>query len=391
MSEITLPLSRPSLGEEEIREVLEVIQSGWITSGPRVKRLEQDFAAYLGVRHAVAVSSCTAALQLPLLAHGIGPGDEVITSSMTWSATANVIELVGARPVFVDVERETLQITPAAVTPALSERTRAILPVHFAGQACDLDGLGEIAANHGLCMIQDAAHAAGTEFRGRRIGADGETACFSFHPIKNMTTAEGGMITTASDELAEKLRLLRFHGVNRDAWSRYGNVDSPRYETVLPGWKYTLTDLHAALGVHQLAKLDGFIDRRKRLAELYHAQLAAMDAVRPLGCASGTTRHAWHLFVVTVNEDKLGCDRDRLMALLAERGIGTGLHFTAVHLHRYYRERYGYKTGDLPDTEWASERVLSLPLFPGMVDSDVTRVCDAIRAISKEEGAAPFR
>jgi UDP-4-amino-4-deoxy-L-arabinose-oxoglutarate aminotransferase len=387
MSDNNLPLSRPTLGEEEIREIIDVIQSGWITSGPRAKRFEEEFSRYVGARHAVAVNSCTAALHVALLAHGIGPGDEVVTSSMTWSATANMIEVTGAKPVFADVDRDTLQVTSETVAAAVTERTRAILPVHFAGQACDLDGLAAIATSRSLTVIQDAAHAVGTEFRGQRIGGDGVTACFSFHPIKNITTGEGGMISTNSDELAEKLRLLRFHGVNRDAWSRYGKVDSPRYETVTPGWKYNLSDLQAALGIHQLAKLDGFIQRRTHLAELYHAQIAGIDGVKPLGRAVGTSRHAWHLFVVTIEPDRFGCDRDRFMQSMAQHGVGTGLHFTAVHLHDYYRSRYGYASGALPNTEWASDRVVSLPLFPGMSDSDVSRVCEAIRAVKKGAGA----
>ena len=384
MKEGTLPLSRPSLGAEEIQEVIDVIRSGWITTGPRVKRFEEEFARYVGAPHAVAVNSCTAALHLALLAHGIGPGDEVVTTSMTWSATVNMIEVVGARPVFADIDRRTLQLTPETIAAAITDRTRAILPVHFAGQACDLDEIGRIASARGVTVIEDAAHAVGTELRGRRIGSHGTSACFSFHPIKNITTGEGGMITTGSADLADKFRLLRFHGVNRDAWSRYGNVDTPRYETVAPGWKYALTDLQAALGIHQLAKLDGFIERRARLSHLYHEQLAEIDAVSPLGFARDTTRHAWHLFVVTVNPERLGCDRDRFIALMAKHGVGTGLHFTAIHLHRYYRERYGFCPGDLPNTEWASERVVSLPLFPGMEDSDVARVCDAIRRVAEE-------
>ncbi len=384
MSDVNLPLSRPSLGDEEIREIVDVIRSGWITTGPRTKRFEEEFARYVGAAYAVAVNSCTAALHLALLGHGIGPGDEVITSSMTWSATVNMIELVGAKPVFADIDRATLQISPERIEAAVTPRTRAILPVHFAGQACDLDALASIASRHGLQVIEDAAHAAGTEFRGKRIGGDGALACFSFHPIKNITTGEGGMITTGNAELAEKLRLLRFHGVNRDAWSRYGSPETPRYETVTPGWKYALTDLQAALGIHQLAKLDDFIERRAHLAKLYHEQLSGIDAVKPLGPAQGTTRHAWHLFVVTVDPDRCGCDRDAFMPALARHGIGTGLHFTAVHLHSYYRERYGYRLGDFPNSEWASDRVVSLPLFPGMNDSDVTRVCDAIRAVVRE-------
>jgi dTDP-4-amino-4,6-dideoxygalactose transaminase len=384
MSDNQLPLSRPSLGEEEINEAIDVIRSGWITTGSCAKGFEEEFARYVSARHAVAVNSCTAALHLALLAHGIRPGDEVITSSMTWPATVNMIEVVGSKPVFVDIDPRTLQISPETAAAAVTERTRAILPVHFAGQSCDLNGFKALAARRNLTLIEDAAHAVGTEFRGRRIGSDSGTACFSFHPIKNITTGESGMITTGDDRLAEQLRLLRFHGVNRDAWSCYGKSETPRYETVTPGWKYNLTDLQAALGIHQLAKLDGLIERRTRLAELYHEQLAVVDSVRPLGYAEGTTRHAWHLFIVTVETDRLNCDRDRFMGLLAERGIGTGLHFTAVHLHSYYRGRYGYRPGDLPKTEWASERVVSLPLFPGMKDSDVTRVCEAVSALAQE-------
>jgi dTDP-4-amino-4,6-dideoxygalactose transaminase len=380
----SLPFSRPSLGEAEIREVVDVLRSGWITSGPRVQRFESDFAAYVGSRHAVSVTSCTAGLHLALLAHGIGPGDDVVTTAMTWPATVNVIELVGARPVFADVDPGTLQLEPGAVEAARTPSTRAILPVHFGGQACDLDALGAIASAHGLLLIEDAAHAVGTEYRGRRIGSGGNLACFSFHPIKNITTAEGGMVTTDDPALAESLRLLRFHGVNRDAWSRYSGGSSPRYETVRPGFKYNLTDIQAALGIHQLARLDEFIERRSALAALYHQGLGDLDTLTLRTAAEGTTRHAWHLFVVSLGLDRLRCDRDRFMALLGERGIGTGLHFSAVHVHRYYRERYGFAPGDLPVAEAASESIFSLPLFPEMKDSDVARVCDTVRQLLKE-------
>jgi len=385
MSQTKLPFSKPSLGEPEIQELIEVIRSGWITSGPRVKRFEEDFARYVGADHAVAVSSCTAALHLALLGHGIGPGDEVVTSSLTWPATVNMIERVGARPIFADVDPATLQIGPEAVATVLSQHTRALLPVHFAGQACDLDALAELAAPGRLPLIEDAAHAIGTEYRGRRVGGGGTMACFSFHPAKNMTTGEGGMITTGDADLAERLRSLRFHGVNRDAWSRYGQARSARYETVTPGFKYNLTDLQAALGIHQLAKLDAFIAERAQLASLYRESLEDVDVVGLPGFAEHTTRHAWHLFVVTLDLERVRCDRDRFGVLLGERGIGTGLHFTAVHLHEYYRDRYGHRPGDLPHTEWASERVISLPLFPGMSKEDVALVCQAIRDIAREE------
>ncbi|MDH3520104.1 MAG: aminotransferase class I/II-fold pyridoxal phosphate-dependent enzyme [Myxococcales bacterium] len=386
MSDDKLPFSKPSIGEDEIREVVEVLRSGWITSGPRVKRFEADFAQYVGAQHAVSVTSCTAGLHLALLAHGIGPGDEVVTTAMTWPATVNMIELLGAKPVFAEIDRGTLEITPESVEAVLTEATRAILPVHFAGQAVDLDALAKIATRDDLVLIEDAAHAVGTEYKGRRIGSDGRTTCFSFHPIKNITTGEGGMVTTDDSALAERLRLLRFHGVNRDAWSRYAKMETVRDETLMPGFKYNLTDLQAALGIHQLARLDGFIERRAELASLYLETLADIDVVSTRTLAEGTTRHAWHLFVVTLELEKLRCDRDRFVELLGERGIGTGLHFTAVHLHRHYRERYGFEPGDLPETEWASDRVISLPLFPDMREADVARVCEALRDVAREVG-----
>jgi len=384
VTRIPLPFSRPLLGDEELQEVAEVLRSGWLTSGPRVQRFEREFATYVGAEHAVAVSSCTAALHLALLAHGVGPGDEVITSAMTWPATANCVELVGARPVFVDVDPQTLQITAAEIESALTSRTRAILPVHFAGQACDLDTIAAIAERTGAAMIEDAAHAAGTEYCGRRIGSGRSTACFSFHPAKNLTTAEGGMITTPDAAIAERVRRLRFHGIDRDAAARHGGRAVARYETIEPGFKYNLTDLQAALGIHQLARLDGFIERRAKLAALYRDGLRELTAVDPLALDLLTTRHAWHLFVVRLDLARLRCDREEFSARLDARGIGSGLHFTAVHLHRYYRERYGHNPGDLPHTEQADLSVLSLPLFPGMDESDVARVCEALREVERE-------
>src|SRR5262245_16420659 len=379
-----LPFSRPSLGAEEIDEVVAVLRSGWLTSGPRVQRFEREFANYVGSGHAAAVSSCTAALHLALLAHEVGRGDEVVTTSMTWPATANCIELVGARPVFVDVDPGTLQITPETAARAITPRTRALVLVHFAGQACDLDGFAALADRHEVVVIEDAAHAAGTEYRGRRIGAGPNTACFSFHPAKNLTTAEGGMVTTPDAELVERVRRLRFHGIDRDASARHSGSAPVRYETVEPGFKYNLTDLQAAIGLHQLARLDGFIERRAKLAELYRDALRDCPVVTPLALDGATTRHAWHLFVVQLDIDRLRCDREEFARRLDARGIATGLHFTAVHLHRYYRERYGYARGDLPAAERADARVLSLPLFPDMDEPDVARVCGAIRSVARE-------
>jgi dTDP-4-amino-4,6-dideoxygalactose transaminase len=384
MNDDRLPFSRPFIGDEEIEEAVAVLRSGWLTSGPRVQRFEREFASYVGSAHAAALSSCTAALHTALLAHEIGPDDEVVTTPMTWPATANCIELVGARPVFVDVDPGTLQITRAAVEAAITKRTRAILPVHFAGQACDLDGFAALAQRHDLVVIEDAAHAAGTEYRGRRIGAGPNTACFSFHPAKNLTTAEGGMVTTPDAQIAERVRRLRFHGIDRDAAARHSGRAPVRYETVVPGFKYNLTDLQAALGIHQLGRLDGFIEQRAKLALLYRDALRDCPEARPLALDADTTRHAWHLFIVQLELERLRCDREEFAARLDAHGIATGLHFTAVHLHRYYRERYGHQPGALPHSERADARVLSLPLFPGMDEADVARVCGAIRAVARE-------
>ena len=379
-----IPFSRPFLGEEEIAEAVAVMRSGWLTSGPRVQRFEGDFARYVGSAHAAAVSSCTAALHLALLAHDIGPGDEVVTTSITWPATANCVELVGARPVFADVDPGTLQLTPETAERAITPRTRAILPVHFAGQACDLDGFAELADRRGLAVIEDAAHAAGTEYRGRRIGGGANTACFSFHPAKNLTTAEGGMVTTPHERVASRVRRLRFHGIDRDAAARHAGRAAARYETVEPGFKYNLTDLQAAIGIRQLARLDGMIEQRAKLAALYREALRDRPEVAPLALDPDTTRHAWHLFVVQLDLERLRCDREEFADRLDARGVATGLHFTAVHLHRYYRERYGHAAGDLPHSERAEARVLSLPLFPGMDEADVARVCGAIYDVARE-------
>lgn len=381
-----LPLARPSLGEDEIQEVVEILRSGSIGSGPQVRRFEEDFARYVDTPHAVAVASCTAGLQIALLAHGIGAGDEVVTSAMTWPSTANAIELVGARCVFADVDPGTLQITPESVESVLTDRTRAVLPVHFAGQSCELDGLAKLASRDDLVLIEDAAHAVGTEFRGRRIGGGGSTACFSFHPAKNLTTADGGMVTTGDAEVAKRLRLLRSHGVDREPDDRHATPGAAGYDTVLPGFKYTLSDLQATLGIGQLRRLDEFIATRTRLAALYLDRLAGVDIVSCRSQPDHTTRHAWHLFVITLDLERMRCDRDGFMARLAERGITTGLHFSAVHLHRYYRERYGHAPGDLPHTEWASQRVVSLPLFSEMAEAEVSRVCDAIEDVAREVG-----
>ena len=368
-----LPLSRPSIGPAEVAAVTECLESGWITGGPRVQRFEEAFAAAVEARHAVAVSSATAGLHLALLVLSIGPGDEVITSPMTWASTGNMILAVGATPVFVDVDPGTLQIDPDAVAAAIGPHTRAILPVHFAGQPVDVDALRTLADRHGIALIDDAAHALGTRYRGRAIGGGTTAAVFSFHPIKAITTGEGGMVTTDDPSLADRLRLLRFHGIARDAWGRYAKSGTPDYEIVALGFKYNMTDIQAALGIVQLGRLEEFVAARTRVATWYAEALRGMPGVEMLSTVPYPSRHAWHLLVVRV-----GRVRDVVMARLLEAKIGVGLHFKPLHLHRFYRDRFGIAPEALPHATAASESILSLPLFPGMTRDDVRDVADAL-------------
>jgi UDP-4-amino-4-deoxy-L-arabinose-oxoglutarate aminotransferase len=321
-------------------------------------------------------------MHLVLEALGIGPGDEVVTPSLTWVSTVNLIELSGARPIFVDVDRETLQVTPQAVEAALSPRTRLVVPVHYAGAPVDLDPILDLCEARGVRVVQDAAHAVGTEYRGRPIGARG-AAIFSFHPIKNMTTAEGGLITSDEPRLLERVRRLRFHGLGLDAFDRRTQGRKPQAEVLEPGFKYNLPDLCAALGLSQLARLDAMNARRAALATRYREGLAGIPGVRPVAPPAWPHRHANHLLVVRLLEDA-ALDRDAFMAAMGELGIGTGIHFRAVHGQRYYAERYPELAGTLPATEWNSERICSLPLFPDMTEEDVDRVLEAMRSVLGE-------
>jgi dTDP-4-amino-4,6-dideoxygalactose transaminase len=379
-----LPLSRPSIGPAEIEAVTACLESGWLTGGPRVARFEEAFAAAVGAAHAVAVSSATAGLHLALLAAGLGPSDEVVTTPLTWAATGNMILAVGATPVFVDVDPGTLQIDVDAVARVLGPRTRAILPVHFAGQPVDLDPLRALAARHGCALIEDAAHALGTHYRGRPVGGGSTAAVFSFHPIKAITTGEGGMVTTDDAAFADRLRLLRFHGIARDAWARYGRRGTPDYEIVALGFKYNLTDLQASLGLVQLGRLEEFIAARTRIAAWYADALAPLPGIAMLAPVPYPARHAWHILVVRVRSDGLDVTRDGLMERLLDLNIGVGLHFKALHLHPLYRDRLGIAPERLPHATRASEEILSLPLFPAMTHDDVRDVADALATVIRD-------
>jgi dTDP-4-amino-4,6-dideoxygalactose transaminase len=369
-----LPFSRPSISQAAIDEVVTCLKSGWITTGPRVKQFEDDLKTYLGAPHVLALTSATAGLHLVLTALNLKPGDEVITTPMTFAATLNTIVLAGGTPVLVDVEPGTYNMDVTKIEKAVTKRTRAIMPVHFAGLPVDLDPLYDIAKKHDLRVIEDAAHAIGTEYKGRRIGSFGDVQVFSFHPNKNMTTGEGGCVATRDEKLASDVALLRFHGMDREAWNRFGKKGSQHYEIITPGYKYNMMDIQAALGLHQLKQLDSFIKRRTVLALRYQEVLADWPQWTLTTAPSYQHLHAWHLYTPLINPDAAKMDRDAFMQGMKERNIGTGLHYRAVHLYPYYRDQYGFKRGDFPNAETISDRIVSLPLFPAMTDADQDRV-----------------
>jgi len=373
-----LPFSRPSMGDEEFAALKAVLQSGWITTGPKNAQLEEAFCALTGNRHAIAVSSATGGMHVTLMALDIGPGDEVITPSQTWVSTLNMIELLGATPVMIDVDNDTLMITPEAVAAAITPRTKAIIPVHYAGAPCDIDAIRALADPHGIPVIEDAAHAAGTYYKGRHVGDKG-TAIFSFHAIKNMTCAEGGLIVTDNDRLALRIRSLKFHGLGVDAYDRQTHGRAPQAEVISPGFKYNLADINAALALVQLGKLPQANLKRAEMAQRYLTELADTP-FQPLAIPAWPHQHAWHLFIIRVDESRCGISRDELMEQLKAQGIGTGLHFRAAHTQKYYRERYPNLS--LPNTEWNSARICSLPLFPDMTHDDTTRVISALHQLA---------
>ena len=371
-----LPFTRPAINEADIQAVTEVLRSGWITNGPQNAALENGVCELTGNRFGVALSSATAAMHLLLKMMKIGPGDEVITPSMTWVSIVNMIVLAGATPVFSEIDRETLLTTPEAIAEKITPRTKLIVPVHFAGAALDLDGIARVAGS--IPVVEDAAHALGTMYKGRHVGSTG-SAIYSFHAIKNGTTGEGGMFVTNSAEDAAAMRRWKFHGISMDAFDRQNRGRSPQAEVIEPGFKYNLTDICAALGVSQLNRLVNINTARRELAMLYREELAEIPEIRPLADPDYDFRHAWHLFVVRVDSPKL--TRDEFMTALKGENIGTGLHFRCVHLQHYYREVMGFRAGMLPNTEYNSDHICSLPLFPGMTPDDVHDVVAAIKRV----------
>jgi len=371
-----LPFSPPLIGDEEIGEVVEALRSGWITTGPRTKRFEADFASYLGAPGALALNSCTAALHTALITLGIGPGDEVITTPMTFAASVNVVEHVGARPVLVDVEPDTLNIDPARVERQLTPHTRAIIPVHFAGHPVDLEPLLELARGRDLAVLEDAAHALPARYRGRLIGSGSNPVAFSFYATKNLTTGEGGMLT-GDAEFLDRARIVSLHGMSRDAWKRYDKGGKWQYEVLLPGFKYNMPDIQAAMGLWQLRKLDGFEVRRREVVAAYTRAFQDEPALET-PTARPDVEHAWHLYVLRLRPELLRIGRDQLIEELALRNIGTSVHFIPIHLHPYYRDKYGYRPDSFPVAYSNYLRMLSLPLNLRLSDADVGDVIEAV-------------
>ena len=369
----------PIIDAEAVAAVTRTLESCWIGTGPRVHELESEFARYVGATHALATSSCTAALHLAMVATGIGPGDEVITTPMTFCATANSIVHTGATPVFADCRRDTMNIDPAAVEAAVTPRTKAIIPVHFAGRPVDMEAILAIAKRHGLLVIEDAAHAIETSTHGRKVGSISDLTCFSFYVTKNMTTGEGGMVTTDNPELAARIKSYGLHGMSADAWSRFSDKGFKHYDVVFAGFKYNLTDLAASLGLAQLPRLAEWLERRNAVWARYDEAFADLPVTRPAP-AEPDTVHARHLYTLLVDDDAR-VTRDGFLEEMHRRRIGTGVHYRALHVHPYYRDRWGYKPGDFPNAHAIGERTVSLPLSPKLDDGDVDRVIRAVHEI----------
>lgn len=375
MSEDFIPIARPDITQEEIDEVVDTLRSGWLTYGQKTQRFEREFADFVGAQYAVGVNSCTAGMHLALLACGIGPGDEVITSAITFAATANVIVHTGAKPVLADVRREDLTIDPADIERRITPRTRAIMPVDYAGHPCRMDEIVELAARHGLKVIEDAATAAGSKYRGRAIGSIGDAAVFSFYSIKNMTTGEGGMVTTADPAIAERVSILRNQGMDSNAWKRYSAAGTPFYTILEPGFNYRMTDMHASLGLGQLRKLPEYNRRRAELAASYTRLFAAVPQVETPTVESDVESN-WHLYVIRLRDTAVA--RDEVCERLKAQGVGSAVHYLPIHYHPFYGERHGMRKGDYPVAEEEFERLISLPMFPQMSFADVEQVVGAV-------------
>jgi len=378
-----IPFYKPYITDEEISEVVDSLKSGWLTMGPKTIKFEEEFGRYIESKHSIAVNSCTAALHLALKAINLKPGNEVIIPTMTFTATGEVICYFGAKPVIVDVDKKTHNIDVSEIEKAISPKTRAIIPVHYAGQPCDMDEIMEIAKKHNLYVIEDAAHSLPAWYENKRIGTIGDMTCFSFYATKPLATGEGGMVTTENDEWAEAIRILRLHGISKDAWKRYSKEGSWYYEVVDAGYKYNMTDLQASLGLAQLKKVDWMRERRIEIAQRYTNALKSMEEIfTPFINPDRET--AWHLYVIKLNLEVLRIDRKTFIEELKRGGIDTSVHFIPLHKHPYYRNTFGYDPKHFPNSEWIYERIISLPIYPGMKNEEVNYVINNIRDLCKK-------
>ena len=381
--ETVLPFHKADIGDEEVAEVVDVLRSGWLTTGPKVKEFEQEFAAMVGAQHAVAVNSCTAALHLALEASGLREGDEVLVPTMTFAATAEVVAYFKAKPVLIDCVQDTLNLDPDRIEEAITDKTKAIIPAHFAGHPCEMEQIQSIARTHGLRVIEDAAHALPARYQGKMVGGIADFTCFSFYATKNITTGEGGMVTTDDPEWAARVRMMSLHGLSRDAWNRYSAKGSWYYEILSPGFKYNLTDIAAALGLAQLKKCDRFWKARERYAALYHEGFRELPEIICPQAASHV-QHAWHLYVIQLDLDRLRISRKEFIQRLQQAGIGCSVHFIPLHLHPYYRDKWGYRPHDLPVSSMVYQRIVSLPLYSKMTDADIERVIVTVKDLIKD-------
>jgi UDP-4-amino-4,6-dideoxy-N-acetyl-beta-L-altrosamine transaminase len=371
-----IPYCQPWIGDEEIKEVTDTLKSGWLSMGPKTIEFERLLAEYTGAEYAVAVNSCTAALHLSLLALGIKEGDEVITTPFTFTSTGNTIIHTGATPVFVDIERDTYNIDPGKVEEAITRKTRAILPVHYAGHPCEMREIKRIAREHNLYVVEDAAHALGSEYEGVKIGALSESTCFSFYPTKSITTGEGGAITTNDEIIAEKARILRLHGINKNAWMRYSSTGTWFYEVKDCGWKYNISDIHAAIGIVQLQKLDRFIRIRREYAKIYSEELGKIDSVI-VPDEKPNVKHSYHIYPILLTS----FNRDKFIEKMRAKGVICSVHFIPLHMHPFYRERFGFKEGAFPNAEWVYKREVSLPLYPKMTKGELQYVINCVKYV----------
>lgn len=377
-----LVFGAPAIEEAEIREVVASMESGWLGTGPKVAQFERDFGFYKGTDHAAAVSSCTAALHLSILAAGVEPGDEVITSPMTFAATVNSIIHTGATPMLADVDPVTMNIDPGQVEAAITPRTRAILPIHFAGRPCEMDALMEIASRHDLKVIEDCAHAIETEYQGRKVGTFGDFGCFSFYVTKNVVTGEGGMVLARDEEDAARIKILALHGMSKDAWKRFSDEGYKHYQVVEAGFKYNMMDLQAAIGIHQLSRVESYWSRRQEIWDRYNEAFAGL----PIGLPANPepeTRHAYHLYTIMVDEGRAGVGRDAFLEAMNAHNIGLGVHYLSIPEHPYYRREFGWKPENYPNAARIGRQTVSLPLSAKLTDGDVEDVIEAVERVLK--------